>query len=109
MYVVANIRGDGEYCPRWHQAAIRGNRLRAYEDFAAVSEDLIKRKITSPAHLGIKGGSNGGLLVGNMTVLYPKLYAAVVCQAPLLDMRCYNKLLAGASWMSDFGNPDTDD
>ena len=109
VYVVANIRGGGEYGPLWHQAAVKDKRLRSYEDFAAVSEDLIRRKVTSPAHLGIQGGSNGGLLVGNMTVLYPKLYAAVVCQAPLLDMRRYNKLLAGASWMSEFGNPDTDD
>ncbi len=109
VYVVANIRGGGEYGPRWHQAALREKRLRAYEDFAAVSEDLIKRKVTSAAHLGIQGGSNGGLLMGNMTVLYPQLYGAVVCQVPLLDMRRYNKLLAGASWMAEYGNPDTDD
>ena len=109
VYVVANIRGGGEYGPRWHQAALKEKRLRAYEDFAAVSEDLIKRKVTSPAHLGIQGGSNGGLLMGNMTVLYPQLYGAVVCQVPLLDMHRYNKLLAGASWMAEYGNPDTDD
>lgn len=109
VFVVANIRGGGEYGPRWHQAALREKRLRAYEDFAAVSEDLIDRKVTSPAHLGIQGGSNGGLLMGNMTVMYPKLYGAVVCQVPLLDMRRYNKLLAGASWMAEYGNPDTDD
>ncbi|WP_414648865.1 prolyl oligopeptidase family serine peptidase [Dokdonella sp.] len=109
VYVVANIRGGGEYGPRWHQAALKEKRLRAYEDFAAVSEDLIKRKVTSPAHLGIQGGSNGGLLMGNMTAMYPELYGAVVCQVPLLDMRRYNKLLAGASWMAEYGNPDTDD
>ena len=109
VYVVANIRGGGEYGPRWHQAALRENRIRAYEDFAAVAEDLIARKITSPAHLGIQGGSNGGLLMGNMTVLYPQLFGAVVCQVPLLDMKRYNKLLAGASWMAEYGNPDTDD
>ena len=106
VYVVANIRGGGEYGPRWHQAALKENRLRAYEDFAAVAEDLIRRGITSPKHLGIQGGSNGGLLVGNMTVLYPELFGAVVCQVPLLDMRRYNQLLAGASWMAEYGNPD---
>lgn len=106
VYVVANIRGGGEYGPRWHQAALRENRLRAYEDFAAVAEDLVARKITSPRRLGIKGGSNGGLLVGNMVTLYPKLFHAAVCQVPLLDMKRYNKLLAGASWMAEYGNPD---
>lgn len=109
VYVVANIRGGGEYGPRWHQAALKEKRLRAYEDFAAVSEDLIARKVSSAKHLGIQGGSNGGLLMGNMTVLYPQLYGAVVCQVPLLDMRRYNKLLAGASWMAEYGDPDTDD
>jgi prolyl oligopeptidase len=106
VYVVANIRGGGEYGPRWHQAAVKQNRLRAYEDFAAVAEDLIARKVTAARHLGIQGGSNGGLLVGNMTVLYPQLFGAVVCQVPLLDMRRYHKLLAGASWMAEYGNPD---
>jgi prolyl oligopeptidase len=109
VYVVANIRGGGEYGPRWHQAALKENRHRAYEDFAAVAEDLIAKKVTSPKHLGIQGGSNGGLLMGNMTVMYPKLFGAVVCQVPLLDMKRYNKLLAGASWMAEYGNPDTDD
>ena len=109
VYVVANIRGGGEYGPRWHQAALKENRLRAYEDFAAVAEDLIARKVTTPAHLGIQGGSNGGLLMGNMTVLYPQLFGAVVCQVPLLDMKRYSHLLAGASWMAEYGNPDTDD
>jgi len=106
VYVVANIRGGGEYGPRWHQAGLKENRLRIYEDFAAVAEDLIKRGITTPPHLGIQGGSNGGLLVGNMTVLYPQLFGAVVCQVPLLDMRRYHTLLAGASWMAEYGNPD---
>ena len=109
VYVVANIRGGGEYGPRWHQAALKHNRRRAYEDFAAVAEDLIKRKITSPGHLGIQGGSNGGLLMGNMTVLYPQLFGAVVCQVPLLDMQRYSKLLAGASWMAEYGDPDKPD
>ncbi len=106
VYAVANIRGGGEYGPRWHQAALKANRHKAYEDFAAVAQDLIDRKVTSPAHLGIRGGSNGGLLTGNMLVQYPELFGAVVIQVPLLDMQRYNKLLAGASWMAEYGNPD---
>ena len=106
VYAVANIRGGGEYGPRWHNAALRENRPRAYEDFAAVAEDLIARKVTSPKHLGIQGGSNGGLLMGNMLVMYPQLFGAVVCQVPLLDMKCYSHLLAGASWMAEYGDPD---
>ena len=105
-YVVANIRGGGEYGPRWHQAALKQNRHKAYEDFAAVARDLIDRKVTSPQHLGIQGGSNGGLLMGNMLTQYPDLFGAVVVQVPLLDMRRYNQLLAGASWMAEYGNPD---
>lgn len=106
VYVVANIRGGGEYGPRWHQAALKENRLRCYEDFAAVAQDLYMRKVTKPEKLGIQGGSNGGLLVGNMVTLYPGLFKAAVCQVPLLDMQRYNKLLAGASWMAEYGNPD---
>jgi prolyl oligopeptidase len=106
VYVVANIRGGGEYGPRWHRAALKENRLRAYEDFAAVAQDLFDRKVTTPRRLGIQGGSNGGLLVGNMVALYPELMQAAVCQVPLLDMRRYNQLLAGASWMAEYGNPD---
>lgn len=106
VYVVANIRGGGEYGPSWHQAALKDKRHRAYEDFAAVAKDLFARKVTSPTKLGIQGGSNGGLLVGNMATLYPDLFQAVVCQVPLLDMKRYNKLLAGASWMAEYGNPD---
>ena len=106
VYVVANIRGGGEYGPRWHQAALKENRLRAYEDFAAVAKDLVARKVTRKERLGVQGGSNGGLLVGNMVTLYPELFAAGVCQVPLLDMKRYNKLLAGASWMAEYGNPD---
>ena len=106
VYVVANIRGGGEYGPRWHQAALRENRNKAYEDFAAVAEDLIARNITQPKRLGMQGGSNGGLLMGNMTVMYPQLFGAVVCQVPLLDMQRYHKLLAGASWMAEYGDPD---
>ena len=106
VYVIANIRGGGEFGPTWHQAALKANRPRAYEDFAAVAEDLIRRKVTSPPRLGIKGGSNGGLLVGNMYARRPELFGAVVCQVPLLDMRRFSVLLAGASWMGEYGNPD---
>ncbi len=106
VYVLANIRGGGEFGPRWHQAALKENRQRAFDDLIAVSEDLIARNITSPAHLGIQGGSNGGLLVGAVMVQRPDLYNAVVCQVPLLDMKRYHKLLAGASWMAEYGDPD---
>ena len=106
VYVVANIRGGGEFGPKWHQAALKANRPRAYEDFAAVAEALIARKVTTPAHLGIQGGSNGGLLMGNMLARRPELFGAVVCQVPLLDMKRYHTLLAGASWMGEYGNPD---
>jgi len=105
-YVMANIRGGGEYGPRWHQAALKANRYKAYEDFAAVAQDLVARKITSPRHLGIQGGSNAGLLMGNMLTQYPQLFGAVVVQVPLLDMRRYHQLLAGASWMAEYGDPD---
>ena len=106
VYVVANIRGGGEFGPRWHQAALKEKRPRAYEDFIAVGEDLVRRKVTSPARLGTEGGSNGGLLVGNMLTRRPDLFGAVVCEVPLLDMRRYHLLLAGASWMGEYGNPD---
>lgn len=109
VYVVANIRGGGEYGPAWHAAALRENRERAYEDFEAIAEDLISRKITSAKHLGIEGRSNGGLLVGALMTRRPDLYGAVVCGVPLLDMKRYHKLLAGASWMAEYGDPDTDD
>ena len=106
VYVVANIRGGGEFGPRWHQAALKQNRHKCYEDFAAVAQDLIAQRLTSPRHLGIQGGSNGGLLMGNMLTMYPELFAAIVCQVPLLDMLRYHKLLAGASWMGEYGDPD---
>ncbi|MEM1080446.1 MAG: prolyl oligopeptidase family serine peptidase [Pseudomonadota bacterium] len=106
VYVLANIRGGGEFGPRWHQAALKENRQRAFDDLIAVSEDLIERNITSPDHLGIQGGSNGGLLVGAVMVQRPDLYNAVVCQVPLLDMKRYHLLLAGASWMAEYGDPD---
>lgn len=106
VYVVANIRGGGEYGPRWHEAALKGNRQRAYDDFAAAAQDLISKKITSPRHLGAMGGSNGGLLAGVALTQRPDLFNAVVSQVPLLDMQRFNKLLAGASWMGEYGNPD---
>jgi prolyl oligopeptidase len=106
VYVVANIRGGGEFGPAWHRAALKENRQRAYDDFFAVSEDLVARRITSPERLGIMGGSNGGLLMGVALTQRPDLYNAVVVQVPLLDMRRYNQLLAGASWMAEYGNPD---
>ncbi|MBN6150969.1 S9 family peptidase [Xanthomonas sp. AmX2] len=109
VYAVANIRGGGEYGPRWHQAALKQNRHKAYEDMAAVAQDLAARKITSAKHLGVQGGSNGGLMAGNMLTQYPQLFGAVVVQVPLLDMKRYSHLLAGASWMAEYGNPDTDD
>ena len=106
VYVVANIRGGGEYGPVWHTSAQRENRHRAYEDFAAVAEDLIARGVTSPPHLGCEGGSNGGLLVGNMLTHYPHLFGAICCEVPLLDMQRYTKLSAGYSWIAEYGDPD---
>jgi prolyl oligopeptidase len=106
VYVLANIRGGGEFGPRWHQAALKENRQRAFDDLIAVSEDLIERGITSLEHLGIQGGSNGGLLTGAVMVQRPDLYNAVIIQVPLLDMKRYHKLLAGASWMAEYGDPD---
>lgn len=106
VYVVANIRGGGEYGPRWHKAALKANRPRAYEDFAAVAADLTERGVTSPARLGAEGGSNGGLLVGNMLTTYPQLFGAIVCEVPLLDMKRYTHLAAGASWIAEYGDPD---
>ena len=105
-YVVANIRGGGEYGPGWHHAAMRERRPRAYEDFAAVAGDLVRRGLTEPARLGIEGGSNGGLLMGVMLTGYPERFGAIVISAPLLDMRRYHKLLAGASWSAEYGDPD---
>jgi prolyl oligopeptidase len=104
-YVVANLRGGGEYGPDWHLSAIKENRHLVYEDFAAVAEDLVTRGITTRARLGIEGGSNGGLLMGVMLTRYPQLFGAVVSQVPLLDMRRYHELLAGASWIAEYGDP----
>ncbi len=106
VYVLANIRGGGEYGPAWHLSVLKQNRLKCFEDFAAVAQDLVARKVTSVKHLGCAGGSNGGLLVGNMLTLYPQLFGAIVCQVPLLDMKRYTHMLAGASWMGEYGDPD---
>lgn len=109
VYAVANIRGGGEYGPAWHQAALRDRRHRAYEDFAAVARDLVDAGITEPGRLGMEGRSNGGLLAGNMLTQYPDLFGAVIVGVPLLDMKRYSHLLAGASWVAEYGDPDTDD
>jgi prolyl oligopeptidase len=109
VYVLANIRGGGEFGPKWHEVARKKNRQRAYDDFIAVAQDLSKRQVTSPQHLGIKGGSNGGLLMGVMLTQAPQLFKAVVCQVPLLDMKRYHLLLAGASWVAEYGDPSKPD
>jgi len=105
VYVLANIRGGGEYGPDWHQAALKQHRHRAYEDFAAVAQDLIARKVTVSPKLAVRGGSNGGLLVGNMLTRYPELFGAIVCEVPLLDMQRYTQLSVGASWIAEYGDP----
>ena len=109
VYVIANIRGGGEFGPKWHQSALKQNRQRAYDDFIAVGEALIANEITSSKHLGIRGGSNGGLLVGAVVTQRPDLFNAVICAVPLLDMYRYDKLLAGASWVDEYGDPDNPD
>ncbi len=106
VVAIANIRGGGEFGPQWHQAALTKNRQKAFDDFATIAKDLIHRKITSAKHLGIRGGSNGGLLVGVAFTQHPELYNAVLCEVPLLDMLRYHKLLAGASWIAEYGDPE---
>jgi prolyl oligopeptidase len=104
-YVVANIRGGGEFGPAWHTAGLKENRQKVYDDFFAVSQDLITRKITSPRRLGIMGGSNGGLLMGVALTQRPELYNAIVVQVPLFDMIRYSQIGAGASWVGEYGDP----
>lgn len=105
-YVLANIRGGGEYGPKWHTQAMREGRHRVAEDFSAVAADLVTRGITDVARLGAQGGSNGGLLMGIMLTKFPELFGALVCQVPLLDMKRFHLLLAGASWVAEYGDPD---
>ncbi len=105
-YGVANIRGGGEYGPGWHTQAMRENRHKVAEDFASVATDLVQRGITTVEQLGARGGSNGGLLMGIMLTKYPEKFGALVCDVPLLDMKRYHLLLAGASWMAEYGDPD---
>lgn len=106
VYVLANIRGGGEFGPRWHQAALKEHRQVSYDDFVRVAQDLIDSKITTPRHLGIMGGSLGGMLVAVSALQHPELFNAVVSQVPLADMKRYHKLLAGASWIDEYGDPD---
>ncbi|HEX4105306.1 MAG TPA: prolyl oligopeptidase family serine peptidase [Rhizomicrobium sp.] len=105
IYVVANIRGGGEFGPAWHEAATKFHRQRAFDDFAAVAEDLERRRLTTPKQLGMMGGSNGGLLVSTVMVERPELFGAVVCQVPLVDMIAYTHIGAGASWEGEYGDP----
>jgi len=105
VFVLANIRGGGEFGPAWHEAALKTNRQKAFDDFAAVAADLVRRKITTPAQLGIMGGSNGGLLVSTVMTQHPELLGAVVCQVPLIDMIRYTHIGAGASWIAEYGDP----
>ncbi|MEU8900800.1 prolyl oligopeptidase family serine peptidase [Nocardia sp. NPDC048505] len=105
-WVMTNIRGGGEYGPEWHTQVQKANRYKAFQDFAAIARDLVARGITTPEQLGAVGGSNGGLLMGVMLTRYPELFGAIVCQVPLLDMRRYHLLLAGASWIAEYGDPD---
>ncbi len=105
LYVIANIRGGGEFGPKWHQSALQTKRHKAYDDFIAVAEDLIKTNVTSKDRLAIQGGSNGGLLVGAVMTRRPDLFKSVLCHVPLLDMIRYSQLLAGASWMAEYGDP----
>jgi prolyl oligopeptidase len=105
IYVVANIRGGGEFGPAWHDAALKTKRQHAYDDFEAVAADLARRGLTTPKQLGIMGGSNGGLLVSTVMVQRPELFGAVVCQVPLIDMIAFTHLGAGASWIGEYGDP----
>jgi prolyl oligopeptidase len=107
--VLSNIRGGSEYGPRWHQAALKENRQRAFDDFFAISEDLIAKGVTTPEKLGAIGRSNGGLLMGVVMTQHPELYSAIVNGVPLSDMKRLKKIGAGASWVGEYGDPETDD
>ena len=106
IYISSNIRGGGEFGPGWHQAALREKRHKAFEDFEAIAEDVVKRGFTTASQLAIHGGSNGGLLTGSVLCRRPELFGAVLIGVPLLDMRRFHTLLAGASWMAEYGDPD---
>jgi prolyl oligopeptidase len=106
VYVIANIRGGGEFGPDWHKAGMREGKKLAHDDFAAVAKDLIARGVTRPGRLACQGGSNGGLLVGNMLTRYPELFGAIECAVPLLDMKRYTRFTAGPSWIGEYGDPD---
>ncbi|OLP62534.1 peptidase S9 [Xaviernesmea oryzae] len=104
--VVANIRGGGEFGPWWHEAGRREKKARSHDDFAAVAADLVRRGVSRPERIAAEGGSNGGLLIANMLVRYPERFGALLCTVPLIDMRRYHRLLAGASWIAEYGDPD---
>jgi prolyl oligopeptidase len=106
LFVLPNIRGGGEFGPSWHTQALKANHVKTFEDFEAVARDLVARKITAARHIGIEGRSNGGLLVASTMIRHPELYGAIVCGSPLVDMKRYSHLLAGASWMAEYGDPD---
>ena len=104
--VQANIRGGGEFGTRWHDAGRYAGKRLAHDDFAAVAADLVKRGVTRADRIAAEGGSNGGILITNMLVRYPERFGALFCTIPLIDMRRYTKLLAGASWIAEYGDPD---
>jgi prolyl oligopeptidase len=107
--VKANIRGGGEFGTRWHDAGRYGGKRLAQDDFAAVAADLVKRGVTRPARIAAEGGSNGGILITNMLLRYPERFGGLFCTIPLIDMRRYTKLVAGASWIAEYGDPDKPD
>jgi prolyl oligopeptidase len=107
--IVANLRGGGEFGSRWHEAGRRAGKARAHDDFAAVAADLVRRGVTRASRIAAEGGSNGGILITNMLVRYPERFGALFCTIPLIDMRRYSKLLAGASWIAEYGDPDNPD
>jgi prolyl oligopeptidase len=104
--VTANIRGGGEFGSPWHDAGRRERKPMSHDDFAAVASDLVKRGVTRPQRIAAEGGSNGGILITNMLTRYPERFGALFCTIPLIDMRRYSKLLAGASWIAEYGDPD---
>lgn len=104
--VITNIRGGGEFGTRWHEAGRRAGKRLSHDDFAAIAADLVRRGVTVPKRIAAEGGSNGGILITNMLTRYPERFGALFCTIPLIDMRRYSKLLAGASWIDEYGDPD---